>query len=65
MAWVTCLNPPVNRIIWTRNTKVEMAGPEVCQNLMVLKRREFNAHRSYEIVYRRVGYLWSTLSALI
>jgi hypothetical protein len=35
-AWVMCQNLPVNMIISTRNTKVEMARPEVCQNLMVL-----------------------------
>ena len=35
VAWVRCLNLPMNRIISTRNTKVEMARPEVCQNLKI------------------------------
>ena len=33
LAWVMCQNLPTSMIISTRNTKVEMACPDVCQNL--------------------------------
>ena len=36
LAWVMCQNLPTNMVISPMNTKVEMARPEVCQNLMVL-----------------------------
>jgi hypothetical protein len=36
LAWVMYQNLPTNMIISTRNTKVEMACPDVCQNLMFL-----------------------------
>jgi hypothetical protein len=36
LAWVMCQNLPTSMIISTRNTKVEMACPDVCQNLTVL-----------------------------
>ena len=36
LAWVMCQNLPTNMITSTRNTSVEMACPDVCQNLMFL-----------------------------
>jgi len=36
LTWVMCQNLPTNMITSTRNTNVEMACPDVCQNLMIL-----------------------------
>jgi hypothetical protein len=34
LTWVMCQNLPTNMITSTRNTNVEMACPDVCQNLI-------------------------------